>query len=204
MSANQPGRDPQIRQDVQARRDAYVAARDMTVVHFHAPVDDQAHKTRLTLQAGPITIDDPGALEEWSTRALAPWASPTRFGDTFGPGYEYEHAMQVMGSVTTPEAYLQAVASRLADVIVEAIQEKRVSFDDYDAALGLGAGTLRLRNIPRKEWGRLRDRADASKTVLTGLATMDMERLRAWHASDAARRSFLVYHTVVAGRMGLR
>jgi hypothetical protein len=112
--------------------------------------------------------------------------------------------MQVMDLVTTPESYLQAVASRLADVIIEAIQEKRVSFDDFDAALGLDVAALRLRNIPRKAWGRLLDRANGSKTVLTGLATMDTGLLRAWYASDATRRSCMVYHAVFAGRIGLR
>lgn len=209
MSDNQSDRDQQIRQDVQAGRDAYVAARDITVVHSYPSADDQSQGTelaqrRLALQAGPAVINDPGELENWCNLALAPWTSHARFGDTFGPGYEYEHAMRVMGGVTTPEAYLQAVAERLADVINEAIQAKRVSFDDYDAALGLDVPTLRLRNIPRRAQGRLFDMADVSKEVLTGLATMDRKRLRAWHASDAARRSFLVYYAVVVGRMGLR
>jgi hypothetical protein len=210
MSANQSGRDPQIRQDVQAGRDAYVAARDITVVHSCSPTDDQAQGTelarrrRLALQAGPRIINDPDELEEWCNLALAPWTSRDRFGDTFGPGYEYEHAIRVMGGVTAPEAYVQAVAERLADVITEAVQENRVSYDDYDAALGLDVATLRLRNIPRKARGRLFDKADESKEVLGGLATMDMKRLRAWYAGDAERRSFLVYYAVVVGRIGLR
>jgi hypothetical protein len=82
-----------------AGRDAYVVAGDMTVVNLHSPADDQAREPGLAqrrreiLKAGPVVIDDPGALEEWFTWALAPWASVACFGDTFGPGYGYEYAM---------------------------------------------------------------------------------------------------------------
>ena len=151
-------------------------------------------------------MDEPADVDLWLTTALSSWATPSRRGEVFGPGFGFEEAQQVLRALRTPEWVLQGVASEVADSLIRAVRSGSTNLDQYDDALGLTVSSLRRHGVARRKWQALLDPVDASKDTLVGLATMDGEKLQkmhGWFDSDQTRRDHLIYHFVGARRLGL-
>lgn|GEM_PF-2707243 len=150
-----------------------------------------------------LTLDDPDELSKWLKSVLTEWSDPKELGRPFGPGFGLEVAISRIGAATFPPFFFQSVAQQVADVLIGKMRQTSLRFDDVDEALGIDAASLRKAGVKESSWEGLVQAVVQTKKITIGLASMDMNALEPWFASDALKTEVYVYHAVALGRLGI-